>query len=82
MTLYKVVHAQEYPWRVAMSTDRPNGEIAIITRAAAARMLGLKDKGNLGPGANANITLNTPGPDKRAIFELPRFVIKAGEVLV
>ena len=118
----------EDPWKVAMSTDHPNGasflaypqiiallmdrsrreeaiarlparirettvlsqlnreytleEIAIITRAAPARMLGLTRKGHLGPDADADITIYTPNPDIEQMFELPRFVIKAGEVLI
>src|SRR5207248_9283662 len=51
-------------------------EIAVITRAGPARILGLKNKGRLGPGADADVTVYTPGPDKRAMFELPRYVIK------
>jgi formylmethanofuran dehydrogenase subunit A len=35
-------------------------EIAIITRAGPARMLGLKHKGHLGVGADADITIYTP----------------------
>ena len=116
------------PWRVAMSTDHPNGasflaypqiiallmdrtrreealsrlparlrektvlgdlqreytleEIAIITRAAPARMLGLSRKGHLGPGADADVTIYTPNPDIEQMFELPRYVIKAGRVLI
>ncbi len=116
------------PWRIAMSTDHPNGgsflaypeiiqllmdrayrreilkrvdprvrkrsvlydldreytleEIAIITRAAPARILGLTAKGHLGAGADADVTIYTPSADKRAMFELPRFVLKAGEVIV
>jgi len=116
------------PWRVAMSTDHPNGgsflaypeivqllmdrtyrqevlkrvhprvlersvlkdldreyslyEIAIITRAAPARMLGLPHKGHLGVGADADVTIYTPNPDRRAMFELPRYVIKSGRVIV
>ena len=57
-------------------------EIAIITRAAPARMLGLNEKGHLAPGADADITIYTPNADMQATFELPRFVIKAGEVVV
>jgi len=116
------------PWRIAMSTDHPNGgsflaypeiinllmdrtyrqeilkrvhprvlersvlkdlnreytlqEIAIITRASPARMLGLKNKGHLGVGADGDVTIYTPSADRRAMFELPRFVIKAGEIVV
>jgi formylmethanofuran dehydrogenase subunit A len=116
------------PWRVAMSTDHPNGgsflaypeivqllmdrtyrqevlkrvhprvlerstlkdldrqyslyEIAIITRAGPARMLGLKHKGHLGVGADADITIYTPGADVKAMFELPRYVIKSGQIVV
>jgi formylmethanofuran dehydrogenase subunit A len=116
------------PWRIAMTTDHPNGgaftaypeivallmsrdyrrevlkrlpekligrcvlpdlpreyslfEIAIVTRAAPARMLGLKTKGHLGVGADADITVYTPGPEIRAMFELPRYVFKAGELIV
>ncbi len=118
----------EDPWRIAMSTDHPNGgsflaypeiiallmdrglrkdvlarlpagvanrctlgdltreytleEIAIITRAAPARMLGLACKGHLGPGADADVTIYQPNDDKQLMFELPRYVIHAGEVVV
>ena len=32
-------------------------DIAIMTRAASARILGMQDKGHLGPGADADITI-------------------------
>ena len=57
-------------------------EIAIITRAGPARILGLNDKGHLGPGADADITIYTPHEDKQQMFELPRMVIKSGRVIV
>jgi formylmethanofuran dehydrogenase subunit A len=57
-------------------------EIAIITRAGPARILGLKNKGHLGPGADADITIYTPHENKQTMFELPRFVIKSGRILV
>ena len=57
-------------------------EIAIITRAGPARILGLKNKGHLGPGADADITIYTPEADQEAMFALPRFVMKAGRVIV
>jgi formylmethanofuran dehydrogenase subunit A len=116
------------PWRIAMSTDHPNGgsflaypqiiqllmdrtyrqevlkrvpprvlersvlkdldreyslyEIAIITRAAPARMLGLTHKGHVGVGADADIAIYTPSTDRLAMFQLPRYVLKGGEVIV
>ena len=57
-------------------------EIAVITRAAPARMLGLTNKGHLGPGADADVTVYSPSADRRLMFELPRFVFKAGELVV
>jgi formylmethanofuran dehydrogenase subunit A len=57
-------------------------EIAIITRAGPARILGLKHKGHLGAGADADITIYTPNANQETIFELPRVVIKAGRILV
>jgi formylmethanofuran dehydrogenase subunit A len=56
-------------------------EICIITRAGPARILGLANKGHLGPGADADVTIYAPGPDPRAMFEFPRWVIKSGQVL-
>jgi formylmethanofuran dehydrogenase subunit A len=116
------------PWRIALSTDHPNGasfvaypqiirllmdrayrrdvlktinpkaiakttlpdhdreyslfEIAIITRAAPARILGLKKKGHLGAGADADITIYDKNDDKEKMFACPRYVIKEGMVLV
>ncbi|QDS96847.1 formylmethanofuran dehydrogenase subunit A [Adhaeretor mobilis] len=57
-------------------------EIAIITRAGPARILGLKNKGHLAPGADADITVYTPHENKETMFELPRLVIKDGEIIV
>ncbi len=57
-------------------------EIAIITRAGPARILGLRNKGHLGPGADADITIYTPHENREVMFELPRYVIKAGRIMV
>jgi formylmethanofuran dehydrogenase subunit A len=116
------------PWRVAMSTDHPNGgsflaypqvirllmdgdyrrevlqstpervrersllrdldreytlqEIAIITRAGPARMLGLAHKGHLGVGADADLAIYTPNPNWATMFEIPRYVIKGGRIIL
>jgi formylmethanofuran dehydrogenase subunit A len=116
------------PWRIALSTDHPNGasfvcypqiirllmdreyrretlrkvhskaiakttlpdqdreyslfEIAVITRAAPARILGLRNKGHLGIGADADVTIYDKHEDKEKMFSSPRYVIKEGSVLV
>ena len=116
------------PWRIAMSTDHPNGgsflsypeiiallmensrrqdflnrlpetirerctladitreyslsEIAIITRAAPARMLGLTRKGHLGPGADADITVYNRQDDIEAMFRMPRYVFSRGVMVI
>ncbi len=57
-------------------------EICIITRAAPARMLGLPHKGHLGPGADADVTLYQPSDDIRQMFQMPKVVIKSGQVIV
>ena len=57
-------------------------EICIITRAGPARILGLDHKGHLGPGADADITIYNPHQNKEVMFELPRYVIKAGQIVV
>jgi formylmethanofuran dehydrogenase subunit A len=57
-------------------------EIAIITRAAPARVLGMKDKGHLGTGAHADITIYAPQQNRQEMFERPRWVFKDGEMVV
>lgn len=57
-------------------------EIAIITRAGPARLLGLQHKGHLGIGADADVTLYLPDDDYQKMFEMPRYVIKAGQVII
>ena len=118
----------EDPWKLALSTDHPNGapfhaypeliallmsrnlrdeviarlpkraatrsglkglgreytlsEIAVITRAAPARILGLRSKGHLGLGADADVTIYQPDDDLRKMFATPRYVVKAGAILI
>jgi formylmethanofuran dehydrogenase subunit A len=57
-------------------------EIAIITRAGPARMLGLTRKGHLGPGADADVTIYAPDDDKQRMFAMPRYLIVGGEVVL
>src|SRR5918999_1095297 len=57
-------------------------EIAIVTRAGPARLLGLTDKGHLGVGADADITVYVDDDDREAMFAAPRHVIKDGHLVV
>jgi len=57
-------------------------EIAVITRAAPARLLGLADRGHLGPGAHADVVLYDDTGPPGATFASPRVVIKSGQVIV
>jgi formylmethanofuran dehydrogenase subunit A len=57
-------------------------EIAIMTRAAPARILGLADRGHLGPGARADITVYHDRPNPEQMFQSPMLVFKDGEVVV
>ena len=57
-------------------------EIAIITRAAPARRLGLRDKGHLGIGADADVTIYHDRADREEMFATPRYVVKGGELAV
>jgi len=57
-------------------------EIAIVTRAGPARLLGLRHKGHLGVGADADVTVYTREADLARMFSLPRYVIKSGVLVV
>jgi formylmethanofuran dehydrogenase subunit A len=57
-------------------------EIAIMTRAAPARLLGLKDRGQLGIGAAADITVYRAEGDAEAMFTRPSWVLKDGVPVV
>jgi formylmethanofuran dehydrogenase subunit A len=57
-------------------------EIAIITRAGPARLLGLTHKGHLGVGADADVTIYSRDPDLATMFSTPRYVIKGGTLIV
>jgi formylmethanofuran dehydrogenase subunit A len=57
-------------------------EIAIITSAGPARALGLSQKGHLGVGADADVSIYNENPDGVLMFRYPRYVIKGGEIVV
>lgn len=57
-------------------------EIAVMTRAAPARLLGLADRGHLAPGAVADIAVYRTVPDRRALFAEAALVFKNGHLVV
>ncbi len=67
-------------------------EIAVTTRAGQAKSLGLKEKGNLGIGADADIAIYDLDPSKtdlskqpsaiRQAFKSAAYTIKGGEIVV
>jgi formylmethanofuran dehydrogenase subunit A len=65
-----------------ISREYTLGEIAVITRAGPARLLGLRDKGHLGAGADADVTIYARDPDIAKMFATPRYVVKGGTVIV
>ncbi|MFI5248517.1 MAG: formylmethanofuran dehydrogenase subunit A [Gemmatimonadales bacterium] len=65
-----------------LSREYTLNEIAIITRAGPARLLGLSNKGHLGVGADADITIYTRDADRSRMFATPRYVLKAGTLVV
>jgi formylmethanofuran dehydrogenase subunit A len=56
-------------------------EIAIMTRAGPARILGLDDRGHLGIGAAADLTVYRESADREAMFSTPEYVLKDGELV-
>jgi formylmethanofuran dehydrogenase subunit A len=57
-------------------------DIAIMTRAGASQLIGLNDRGHLGVGAAADITVYTDQADREAMFAKPDYVFKDGELVV
>jgi formylmethanofuran dehydrogenase subunit A len=57
-------------------------EIAIVTRAGPARLLGLSNKGHLGVGADADVTVYDKRDNIAEMFAMPRFVVKGGALVV
>jgi len=65
-----------------LSREYSLNEIAIVTRAGPARLLGLAGKGQLGVGADADVTVYARDGDIARMFASPRYVIKAGRLVV
>jgi formylmethanofuran dehydrogenase subunit A len=57
-------------------------EIATMTRAAPAKLLGLSDRGHLGPGALADVAVYENDADRARMFRAAVLVFKSGELVV
>ena len=58
------------------------GEVAMMTRAAPARLLGLSDRGHLGPGALADVAVYADSPDRTKMFRSAHLLFRDGELVV
>ncbi|WP_409559795.1 formylmethanofuran dehydrogenase subunit A [Hyphomicrobium sp. MC8b] len=74
--------ALKYSTLASLDREYSLYEIAIMTRAGPARSLGLKDRGHLGVGAWADITVYDDNPDREAMFTTPELLFKNGELIV
>ena len=66
----------------AIAREFSLAEVAIMTRAAPARLLGLADRGHLGPGARADVAVYRDGRDRTAMFASAETVLKDGRTVV
>ena len=57
-------------------------EIAIMTRAGPAKLIGMHDRGHLGIGAGADVAVYNENADREAMFAKPAYVFKDGELVV
>jgi formylmethanofuran dehydrogenase subunit A len=74
--------AQKMSTLASIEREYTLNEIAIMTRAGAARIIGLHDRGALSPGNCADITVYTENADREAMFSKPDYVFKDGELVV
>jgi formylmethanofuran dehydrogenase subunit A len=94
MATLKKTHpkAQKKSLLPSISRELSLYEIAVVTRAGQAKALGLKGKGHLGVGADADVAIYNINPEKidisrkyktaRRAFTNAAYTIKGGEVVV
>ena len=78
------IHPEAQNMTTLASIDREYSlqEIAILTRAGAAKLTGLVGRGALGKDDWADITVYTENQDREKMFEKPDYVFKDGELVV
>lgn len=71
-------------WTSLAEIDREYtlNEIATMTRAAPARLLGTSDRGHLGAGANADVSVYRRHDDKAKMFGAAAYLFKDGVKVV
>ncbi|MBT7108900.1 MAG: formylmethanofuran dehydrogenase subunit A [Methylococcales bacterium] len=82
--MLKTIHPEAQKMTTLGSIDREYSlqEIAIMTRAGAAKLVGLENRGHLGVGAWADITVYTADVNREKMFQTPDYVFKDGELVV
>jgi len=78
------IHPEAQKMTTLGSIDREYSlqEIAILTRAGAAKITGLTDRGALSKGHWADITVYSNDSDREKMFAKPDYVFKDGELVV
>ncbi len=78
------IHPEAQKMTTLASIDREYtlSEIAILTRAGAAKITGLVGRGALGVDDFADITVYTENADREKMFSKPDYVFKEGECVV
>jgi formylmethanofuran dehydrogenase subunit A len=66
----------------SISREYTLAEIATMTRAAPAKLLGLRDRGHLGAGAIADVAVYANDPDRAKMFRHAALVFKTGALVV
>jgi formylmethanofuran dehydrogenase subunit A len=66
----------------SLSREFTLNEVAIMTRAAPARLLGLSDRGHLAPGAIGDVAVYSDKADRTAMFEAADLVFKDGALVI
>jgi len=74
--------ALELTTLASISREYTLDEVAVMTRGAPAKLLGLDDRGHLGPGAIADIAVYRKGQDIQKMFRDAALVFKNGDLVV
>ena len=72
---------REYTCLHELTREYTLEEIAIITRCGPAKALGLKNKGHLGEGADADAAIYPVCKDKQVMFSSVKYLIKDGNIV-